>query len=103
MTVSIEKNGSVWTVIHDRPEARNAMDPASADALTEAFLAFDADDSASVAVFYGAGGAFLRRLGSQISLDAQCRTSARRARHPDNGAARQRRRDTARTDGALAA
>src|ERR1700730_18974370 len=58
MTVRIEKDGSVWTVINDRPEARNAMDPASADALTAAFLEFDADESASVAVFYGAGGAF---------------------------------------------
>ena len=48
----------MWTVIHDRPQARNAMDPASADALNEAFLAFDADASASVAVFYGEGGAF---------------------------------------------
>ncbi len=58
MAVRIEKNGAVWTVIHDRPEARNAMDPASADALTAAFLEFDADKKASVAVFYGAGGAF---------------------------------------------
>src|SRR2546423_9615439 len=58
MAVRIEKDGSVWTVIHDRPEARNAMDPASADALTAAFLDFDADKDASVAVFYGAGGAF---------------------------------------------
>ena len=58
MAVRIEKSGSVWTVIHDRPEARNAMDPASADALTAAFLEFDADKKASVAVFYGAGGAF---------------------------------------------
>src|SRR5437762_7013780 len=58
MTVRTEKNGSVWTVIHDRPQARNAMDPASADALTAAFLAFDADKDASVAVLYGAGGAF---------------------------------------------
>jgi enoyl-CoA hydratase/carnithine racemase len=58
MAVRIEKDGPVWTVIHDRPEARNAMDPESADALTEAFLQFDADDNASVAVFYGAGGAF---------------------------------------------
>jgi hypothetical protein len=32
MAVRIEKNGSVWTVIHDQPEARNAMDPMSADA-----------------------------------------------------------------------
>src|SRR2546429_1516043 len=58
MAVRIEKDGSVWTVIHDRPEARNAMDPESADALTAAFLAFDADRNAAVAVFYGAGGAF---------------------------------------------
>ena len=58
MTVRIEKDGAVWTVIHDRPQARNAMDPESADALTAAFLAFDADRDASVAVFYGAGGAF---------------------------------------------
>lgn len=58
MAVRIEKDGAVWTVVHDRPEARNAMDPDSADALTQAFLDFDADDSASVAVLYGAGGAF---------------------------------------------
>ena len=30
----------------------------SADALTAAFLEFDADKDAAVAVFYGAGGAF---------------------------------------------
>jgi enoyl-CoA hydratase len=58
MTVRTEKDGAVWTIIHDRPEARNAMDPQSADALTAAFLEFDANESASVAVFYGAGGAF---------------------------------------------
>ena len=58
MTVRIEKDGPVWTIVHDRPEARNAMDPGSADALTAAFLEFDADDGAAVAVFYGAGGAF---------------------------------------------
>jgi enoyl-CoA hydratase len=58
MSVRIEKDGAVWTVIYDRPEACNAMDPDSADALTETFLEFDADDAASVAVFWGAGGAF---------------------------------------------
>ena len=58
MAVRIEKDGAVWTIIHDRPEARNAMDPKSADELTAAFLEFDADKDASVAVFYGAGGAF---------------------------------------------
>src|SRR5258705_11275939 len=58
MAVKIEKAGPVWTIIHDRPGARNAMDPESADALTAVFLEFDADNDASVAVFYGAGGAF---------------------------------------------
>lgn len=58
MTVHIEKSGPVTTVIHDRPEARNAMDPASADALHDAFRAFDADDDAHVAVLWGKGGAF---------------------------------------------
>ena len=58
MSVRIEKDGSVWTVIHSRPEVRNAMDPESAKALFEAFQSFDADDTASVAVFWGEGGAF---------------------------------------------
>ena len=53
MTVRIEQDGPVWTVIHSRPEARNAMDPESAVALYEAFLAFDADPDSKVAVFWG--------------------------------------------------
>jgi enoyl-CoA hydratase len=58
MGVRIEKSGSVWTVIHSRPEARNAMDPKSADDLVAAFEQFDKDTSANVAVFWGEGGAF---------------------------------------------
>ena len=33
MSVRIETDGPAWTVIHSRPAVRNAMDPASADAL----------------------------------------------------------------------
>ena len=58
MSVRIEKSGAVWTVIHSRPEARNAMDPESAKALYDAFLGFEADAIATVAVFWGEGGAF---------------------------------------------
>jgi enoyl-CoA hydratase len=58
MAVRIEKSGPVTTVIHSRPDARNAMDPSSADALVEAFVAFNADSQASVAVLFGEGGAF---------------------------------------------
>jgi enoyl-CoA hydratase len=48
----------VWTVIHSRPEAMNAMDAESAEALVEAFLEFDRDPDAAVAVLWGEGGAF---------------------------------------------
>ncbi len=58
MTLSVERDGPVTTIIRSRIEARNAMDPASAEALTEALLAFERDDSQSVAVLWGAGGAF---------------------------------------------
>src|SRR5256885_2857349 len=58
MTVRIEKKGKVWTVVHSRAEARNAMDPESADALVAAFQAFDKDPEAAVAVLWGEGGAF---------------------------------------------
>ena len=53
MAVRIEKDDGVWTVIHSRLEARGAMDPESATALHDAFLAFDADNDARVAVFWG--------------------------------------------------
>ena len=58
MTVKISKADEVWTIIHNRPEARNAMDPESADALVEAFKEFNESEKAKVGVFYGAGGAF---------------------------------------------
>ena len=58
MTVRVEKDGPVTTIINDRPEARNAVDPETGEALVEAFLEFDNDSEASVAVFWGAGGAF---------------------------------------------
>jgi enoyl-CoA hydratase len=58
MAVRIEKKGKVWTVIHSRAEARNAMDPESADALVSAFDSFNQDSSAAVAVLWGEGGAF---------------------------------------------
>ena len=58
MTVSVERDGSVTTLIRNRIDSRNAMDPASAVALTEALLAFDRDPSQAVAVLWGAGGAF---------------------------------------------
>jgi enoyl-CoA hydratase len=58
MTVLTEKNGPVTTIILNRPEVRNAVDGPTAEALAEAFRAFENDPEARVAVLYGAGGCF---------------------------------------------
>jgi len=58
MTVTIEKDGPVTTVILNRPEVRNAVDRDTAQALAEAFRSFDSDDDAFVAVLWGANGTF---------------------------------------------
>ena len=58
MSVHVERRGPVTTVILDRPQARNAVDGPTAVALFEAFDAFERDDSASVAVLWGANGTF---------------------------------------------
>ncbi len=71
-TCRIENHGPVRVVTIDRPQVRNAVDGATARALADAFRAFDADDTAQVAVLTGAGGhvcagADLRRVASGSS------------------------------------
>ncbi|HVK88975.1 MAG TPA: enoyl-CoA hydratase-related protein, partial [Kofleriaceae bacterium] len=56
--VRTERQGPVTTVILDREGARNAVDRATAEQLADAFRAFDADDTARVAVLYGDHGTF---------------------------------------------
>lgn len=46
------------TVVLARPDVKNAVDRATAEALADAFRAFDADEGASVAVLHGDGGTF---------------------------------------------
>jgi enoyl-CoA hydratase len=58
MPVRAETKDQVTTIILDRPERRNAVDRPMAEALAEAFRAFEADASARVAVLWGAGGTF---------------------------------------------
>ena len=57
-TVLVERDGPVTIVSINRPHNRNAVDGATARRLFDAFLAFDADAEASVAVFTGVGGYF---------------------------------------------
>ena len=58
MPVRSERDGPVTIVTIDRPERRNAVDRRTAQELTEAFEAFDADDTQHVAILTGAGGTF---------------------------------------------
>jgi enoyl-CoA hydratase len=56
--VLVERDGPVTIISINRPERRNAVNGATAKQLFDAFLAFDGDESASVAVFTGTGGYF---------------------------------------------
>jgi enoyl-CoA hydratase len=58
MSLHLESDGAVFIVTMDRPEARNAVDPAQAKRLREAFQQFERDEAAKVAVLTGAGGVF---------------------------------------------
>jgi enoyl-CoA hydratase len=56
--VRVERSGRVTTVILDRQPAKNAVDRQTAEALADAFRAFDADSEARVGVLYGDHGTF---------------------------------------------
>jgi enoyl-CoA hydratase len=65
-TVRTEKLGPVTVVTLDRAEVRNAVDAPTAHALYGAFLEFDADEEARVAVFHGANGHFCAGWDLQV-------------------------------------
>jgi len=70
MSVRVERQGPITTVILHRPEARNAVDGPTARALIDAFTAFEADAEARVAVLWGEGGTFcagadLKAIGTE--------------------------------------
>ena len=56
--VLVTRHGAVTVVSLNRQQARNAVDGATAQALADAFRAFDADASSSVAVLHGEHATF---------------------------------------------
>ena len=78
--VVVERSGPVTTVVINRPEVRNAVDNATAEALADAFRAFDADDEQKVAVLWGAGGCFC--AGADLKAIA---SGERKARYKADG------------------
>ncbi len=71
-TVKTQQRGAILVVTIDRPEVRNAVDRSTATALANAFRAFDADESSSVAILTGAGGTFC--AGYDLKSVAEGRT-----------------------------
>jgi enoyl-CoA hydratase/carnithine racemase len=76
VSVRVERDGHVTTVILERPDVRNAVDGPTAAALAGAFRDFGADDRARAAVLWGAGGTFcagadLKALGGPGANRAQ--------------------------------
>lgn len=58
MNIIVEKNKEITTILINRPEVKNAVDGNTAQQLADAFRAFEADETASVAVLGGLGGTF---------------------------------------------
>lgn len=58
MNVSVYQSGPVTSIVIDRPDRRNAVDPDTAKALQRAFVEFERDHEAKVAILTGAGQAF---------------------------------------------
>lgn len=73
--ILVEPNGSVTTIIINRPEVRNALDREATRALGQALAEFEDNPDARVAVLFGNGGAFcagadLKELASGVRYDA---------------------------------
>lgn len=56
--ILLEQDGPVATITINRPQARNALDPATAVELGRAIAAVEANDRVSVVLLTGAGGRF---------------------------------------------
>lgn len=69
MSVRIETTDRVCVVTIDRSEVRNAVDPATAQALFDAFVACNADDGIDVMILTGAGGAFCAGFDLKTAAD----------------------------------
>jgi enoyl-CoA hydratase len=75
-SVETRKQGPITVVTLSRPDVRNAVDSDTAQRLYEAFVAFESDANARVAVFHGAHGHFCAgwdlqagaRLAQQVQL-----------------------------------
>lgn len=77
--IRTDTDRSVLIVTLDRREARNAVDRPTAQALADAFRAFDSDDSLSVAVLAGEHGTFCAGADLKAMTDPSRRNRLERS------------------------
>jgi E-phenylitaconyl-CoA hydratase len=86
MTVRYGHTGRIVTITIDRPEAMNAIDPETHQALIEAWTRFRDEDGAWVAIFTGAGDkAFSAGADLKKMIPAAFGTAGQRRGHNDLG------------------
>ena len=74
MSILIQDDGPLRTITINRPDARNAVNPATAQALFEAFVAFEADPQLQVAILTGAHDAFCAGFDLKTAADGSARS-----------------------------
>lgn len=84
MTVEIRQEGRLTVVMINRPAARNAVNPETAMALFEAFMAFEADEGADVAILTGADGAFCAGFDLKTAADGSAASWIEEVAIPDD-------------------
>lgn len=77
--IKVDRRDHITIILIDRPKARNAVDRITADELTEAFIQFDKDPNAYVAVLGGTNGTFC----AGADLKAVAGQGARNRAEPD--------------------
>jgi crotonobetainyl-CoA hydratase len=79
-TCRVERDGAVLTIVIDRPEVLNALDPPTHAALAEAFDLYAADDDLRVAILTASGDrAFC------VGSDLKARSKTNADHHPASG------------------
>lgn len=84
--VLVEKDGPVTTIIINRPHRRNAVDPVTGRKLVDAFLAFERDPEAVVAVFWGQGGHFCAGGDLKALSESDGKQWVKDLKYQENGA-----------------
>jgi enoyl-CoA hydratase len=79
-TLKTRREGPVWIVAIDRPEAKNAIDAATAREIGAAMDALEGDDTLFIGIITGAGGVF--SAGADLKAVARGAPPARSARGP---------------------